>query len=65
MQLYLTVELVSRCSQVMGHVCALPYLNLTAAVVGTVITEVTGINHRALGRGGGIESKERERERLL
>lgn len=40
LQLYLAVELVSRCSQVMGHVCALPQLNLMAAAVGTVITEV-------------------------
>lgn len=40
LQLYLTVELASGCSQVMGHVCASPYLNLKAAAVGTVITEV-------------------------
>lgn len=40
LQLHLGTELASCCSQVMGHVCAPPHLNLTAAVVGTVITEV-------------------------
>lgn len=40
LQPHLVAELASRCSQVMGHVCAPPHLNLTAAVVGSVITEV-------------------------
>lgn len=67
LQLHLAVELASRCSQVMGHVCASPYLNLTAAAVGTVITEV---RHKSQskrlerGRDGQSERGERETEKV-
>lgn len=67
LQLYLAAELASCCSQVMGHVCAPPYLNLTAAAVGTVITEVRHKSQskrleRGRERGKGREKVKRERE---
>lgn len=60
LQLYLAAELASCCSQVMGHVCAPPYLNLTAAVVGTVITEV---RHKSQSRQERKFKKKREKRR--
>lgn len=71
LQLYLTVELASGCSQVMGHVCASPYLNLKAAAVGTVITEVRHKSQsrtleREGARGNGRGGREKvKRERLV
>lgn len=38
------VKLVSIGSEVTGHVCASPHLNLTAAAVGIVIMQVQDIN---------------------
>lgn len=68
LQLYLATELAGCCSQVIGLVCAPPYLNLTAAAVGTVITEVTHKSQskrleRRQERHRERESKEGERER--
>lgn len=63
LQLYLAAELASCCSQVMGHVCTPPSLNLTAAAVGTVITEVRHKSQSKRSERGserGRESKERE-----
>lgn len=62
LQLYLAGELVSCCSQVMGHVCTPPYLKLTAAVVDTVITEVRHKSQsKRLERDKGREKVKTER----
>lgn len=68
LQLYLATELAGCCSQVIGLACAPPYLNLAAAAVGTVITEVMHKSQsKRLKRRGERpregESKEGERER--
>lgn len=52
-------KLESLCSEVTGHVCASPRLNLTAAAVGTVIAQVLGINHTD-GAGGWTEAEKVE-----
>lgn len=64
LQLHLAAELASRCSQVMGHVCAPPHLNLTAAVVGTVITEVRHKSEKVKKKKKERKEK-RQRERLV
>lgn len=64
LQLYFAAELVSCCSQVMGHVCASPHPNLTAAAVCTVIRHKS--QSKRWGGGGGLgrvgwrESEERD-----
>lgn len=62
LQLYLAEDLANRCSQVMGHVCTSPHLNLMTAAVGTVITVVQ--NKSKKNRWGGRESREREASSL-
>lgn len=68
LQLHLAAELASCCSQVMGQVCAPPHLNLTAAVVGNVITEVRHKSEKVLGffsKERTERKKERQRERRV